>query len=75
MYNACDYSYTYHLKNMSSSEISELDFDDSNNSFSSGLSKASNWTKGRSRQRLKVPKSLKNNNYISTTVKNSHAKI
>jgi len=51
MYNACDYSYTYHLKNdMSSSEISELDFDDSNNSFSSGLSKASNWTKGRSRQ-------------------------
>ncbi|CDW74415.1 non-histone chromosomal protein 6 [Stylonychia lemnae] len=41
----------------------------SESSQESHYSKASNWTKGRSRQRLKVPVSLKNNNQISKAVK------
>jgi hypothetical protein len=49
--------------------FSDSDSDDSESSIESHLSRASNWTKGRSRQRLKVPVSLKNNNFISKAVK------
>ena len=40
-----------------------------NSSDESDVSGASNWTKGRSRQRLKVPRTLKGNNFISKGVK------
>jgi hypothetical protein len=44
-----------------------VDVSDSDSSHS-GQSDASNWTKGRSRQRLRVPNSLRNNNFISKSV-------
>ena len=37
-------------------------------SIHSSFSETSNWTKGRSRQRLRVPSSLKENNFISKAV-------
>ena len=46
---------------------SDLEFMQS--SDESDVSGASNWTKGRSRQRLKVPRTLKGNNFISKGVK------
>jgi hypothetical protein len=45
-----------------SADVSDSDFSHS------GQSDASDWTKGRSRQRLRVPNSLRNNNFISESV-------
>eukprot|EP00347_Sterkiella_histriomuscorum_P019545 403341223 len=53
----------------SRSSTGSLLSENSESSIESHYSKASNWTKGRSRQRLKVPTSLKNNNQISKGVK------
>jgi hypothetical protein len=60
-----DYQVELGSRPLSDSEYSEC----SESSIESHLSRASNWTKGKSRQRLKVPVSLKNNDQIAKTVK------
>jgi hypothetical protein len=52
----------------SSSSVSSECVSESDDSDLTYLSNCSNWTKGRSKQRLKVPNSLKHNNFISKAV-------
>ena len=56
---------------LSENDVADLSVDISNaeESEHSILSNCSNWTKGRSRQRLRVPSSLKDSNQISIAVK------
>ncbi len=52
-------------ENLTLSSLSDQHSDNSDASFESNCS---NWTKGKNKQRLRVPNSLKNNNQISKAV-------